>query len=190
MEVTMRVRSFASGMTLVLGLVFTTTLALAAGDMGERNRQPGKDSWLTAKTKIALFADDRVKGRQINVETSKGTVTLRGKVDSAEAKMAAEDIAKGIDGVQSVKNDLQVVAPGKRKVTSETDDAITTQVKRQFARDKRLKGADIDVKTNAGVVSLTGEVSDLNLSAEASGAAWRVPGVRSVRNDINIKERG
>jgi osmotically-inducible protein OsmY len=40
---------------------------------------------------------------------------LRGKVDSDEAKNAAEEIAKGIDGVKSVKNELQVVATSKRE---------------------------------------------------------------------------
>jgi|KBSSwiStaDraftv2_1062776.scaffolds.fasta_scaffold690985_3 hyperosmotically inducible protein len=47
------------------------------------------DSWLTAKTKIALFADERIKGGQISVETVKGAVSLHGKVDSEEAKAAA-----------------------------------------------------------------------------------------------------
>ena len=47
------------------------------------------DSWVTSKTKIALFADDRVKGSQVKVETIDGVVDLRGKVDSAEAKAAA-----------------------------------------------------------------------------------------------------
>ena len=51
------------------------------------------DSWLTAKTKIALYADERVKGGQISVETVRGTVMLRGKVDSAEAMTGAVSIA-------------------------------------------------------------------------------------------------
>ena len=36
------------------------------------------DSWLTAKTKIALLADSRVPGSSVNVETQKGMVYLRG----------------------------------------------------------------------------------------------------------------
>ena len=47
------------------------------------------DSWITSKAKIALFGDDRVKGTQVKVDTMKGVVTLRGKVDSDEAKSAA-----------------------------------------------------------------------------------------------------
>ena len=86
------------------------------------------DSWLTAKTKIALYSDERVKGRQISVETVKGTVMLRGKVDSDEARAAAASIAGGVEHVKAVKNDLQVVAVGDRKTTDISDKDITTQV--------------------------------------------------------------
>ena len=52
-----------------------------------------KDSWLTTKTKTKLFADRRVKGRKISVETHAGVVTLRGKVESVKEKNAVEQIA-------------------------------------------------------------------------------------------------
>ena len=147
------------------------------------------DSWLTAKTKIALAADGRVKGRQIDVETTKGVVMLRGKVDSDEAKQAAGDITKMLDGVKTVKNDLKVVAPSKREAVEEKDEAITARVKEQIAKDAHLKKADIAVQTNAGVVSLTGEVKDIMTSANASWTAWFVPGVKSVKNDLTVKEK-
>jgi hyperosmotically inducible protein len=150
---------------------------------------PVSDSWLTAKTKIALVGDGRVKGRQINVETKKAVVMLRGKVDSDEAKTAAEETAKGIDGVKSVKNELQVVPPAKREAVEEKDDAITERVKREINKDAKLKKADIDVKTNAGVVSLSGEVPDINTSAKASWTAWKVVGVKSVKNDLSLKNK-
>ena len=147
------------------------------------------DSWLTAKTKIALAADSRVKGRQIEVETTEGQVILRGKVDSDEAKRAAEGITTGLDGVKTVKNDLQVVAPSTRDAVEEKDEAITVRVKDHFAKDAHLKNAEIDVQTNAGVVSLTGEVRNLMTSANASWTARQVPGVNSVKNDLTVKEK-
>jgi hyperosmotically inducible protein len=49
-----------------------------------------------------------VKWSEINVETSQGLVMIRDKVDTDAAKQAAEGIAKGIDGVKTVKNDLTV----------------------------------------------------------------------------------
>ena len=50
-----------------------------------------------------------MKGRQISVETVKGAVTLRGKVDSNETKATAASIAQAVDGAKSVRNDLQVM---------------------------------------------------------------------------------
>jgi hyperosmotically inducible protein len=90
------------------------------------------DSWLTSKTKIALFADDRVKGRQVSVETQNGVVSLRGKVDSAEAKAAATEIAKGVEHVKSVRNELQVVAPAKQAAVKVRDEEMQGAVKKAF----------------------------------------------------------
>jgi hyperosmotically inducible protein len=145
------------------------------------------DSWITAKTKIALFADDRVAGRQVNVETRNGVVILNGKVDSTDAKAAAEQVARGIEGVRQVQSNLQVVAPEQRDRVDAKDDDITKRVQDQIARDARLRNADIDVATNAGVVRLSGDVESIALSATASELARRVPGVRAVQNEITVK---
>jgi len=45
-----------------------------------------KYGWITSKTKIALYANDRVSGNAINVDTENGAVTLRGKVASSDEK--------------------------------------------------------------------------------------------------------
>lgn len=140
------------------------------------------DSWLTAKTKIALFADERVKGRQVGVDTVKGAVTLRGKVDSNEAKAAAASLAEGIEGVRSVRNDLQVVAPANRKAVDVSDQDITRQVEGLLSKDRRL--TQVDVRTDRGVVSLTGDVPGIGASARASEIARTVPSVRSVKNEL------
>lgn len=172
---------------LVVGGVLITGSAYALGKADEKT--PMTDSWITAKAKIAMFADSRVKGSEINVETNQGAMMIRGKVDSDAAKQAAEGIAKGIDGVKTVKNDLQVVAPSKREATNDKDDAITARVNEQISKDAHLNKAGIHAQTNAGVVSLTGEVTDLMTSAEASWSAWQVPGVKSVKNDLTVKEK-
>jgi hyperosmotically inducible periplasmic protein len=145
------------------------------------------DSWITAKTKIALFADDRVAGRQVNVDTRNGVVILNGKVDSTDAKAAAEQVVRGIEGVRQVQNNLQVVAPEQRDRVDAKDDDITKRVQDQIARDARLRNANVDVATNAGVVRLSGDVETIALSATASELARRVPGVRAVQNEITVK---
>jgi hyperosmotically inducible protein len=158
-----------------------------ARDKGEDAKGVASDSWLTAKTKIALAADDRVKARQIDVETNNATVTLRGKVDSAEAKSAAEAVAKGVDGVKAVKNNLQVVPPAQREAVAANDKDITRVVKDRLAAETRLKNADIDVATDAGVVTLKGDAPTLSASARASEVARGVEGVRAVRNELTVK---
>ena len=83
------------------------------------------DVWLTAKTKIALFTDARVRGREINVESAQGVVILRGKVDSGEVKQVVEAIANGVYGIESVKNDLEVMPPYKPTASKDKQEAIT-----------------------------------------------------------------
>ena len=147
------------------------------------------DSWITSKTKIALFADERVKGREVSVDTMKGGVVhLRGKVDSTEAKAAAEEIAKGIEGVQSVKNDLQVVAPANRKMVEAKDEDIDKAVEKRLSRDTQLK--KVDVRVDAGVATLTGEVPSIMTSAKASEVARSVAGVKSVKNELTVRQAG
>ena len=77
----------------------------------DTDNMDSEDSRLTARIKIALFADDRIKARWVAVATSSGHVTLSGKVDSADARDAAEAIARAVSGVRTVQNDLQLLAP-------------------------------------------------------------------------------
>ena len=134
-------------------------------------------------------ADGRVKRREIEAKTTKGVVMLRGKVDSDVAKHAAGDITRLLDGVKTVKDDLEVVPPSTRDAVEEKDEAITARVKEHFAKDKYLKKADIAVRTNAGVVSPTGGVKDIATSSHASWTAWFVTGMKSVKNDLTVKEK-
>ena len=180
---------------LLAGFVAAAPLAASAADtMGQATDKPKSvtegaktavtDSWVTSKTKIALFADDRVKGSQVHVETVDGVVRLRGKVDSPEAKAAASTIAQGIEGAKSVNNNLQVVAPGNRKVVDTKDADIAKAVESRLNRDKELK--KVDVRADAGVVTLTGQVPTIVASAKASEVARGVDGVRSVNNQLTF----
>lgn len=178
--------------SLVVGTVSMAGSAFAAKS---DEKTPIADTWVTARAKIVLAADSRVKGSQVSVETEKGVVKLRGKVDNAEAKKVAKDIVKELDGVKRVDNELQVVKPSKRDSVSDSDEAITARIKDQIVQDAEimkstpLKDADITVVTNAGVVSLSGEVPDIVVSAQASWTAWQVQGVKSVRNDLVLKTK-
>jgi hyperosmotically inducible periplasmic protein len=177
----------------LVGAQSTTTETKAEQTKGKvsdtTNKMTGasKDAWLTAKTKIALYSDDRVSGSSINVDTQNGTVVLRGKVGSADEKRVAEEVTRSIDGVGTVKNELQVVSPSERKMVNAKDSDLKDSVQRQIKQDTRLKESDIEVRVDAGVVTLMGDVKDIGARARASEVARSVPGVRSVKNDLREK---
>lgn len=66
------------------------------------------DAAITTKVKAAILMDSSLKVMQINVETFKGEVQLSGFVDSAKNATKAAEVARGVKGVESVKNDLIV----------------------------------------------------------------------------------
>jgi len=66
------------------------------------------DSWITTKVKTAILNEPSLKVLQINVETYKGAVQLSGFVDSAASQAKAVEIARAVQGVTSVKNDMRL----------------------------------------------------------------------------------
>jgi osmotically-inducible protein OsmY len=128
------------------------------------------------------------------VDSKAGRVTLTGNVESAEAKAAATRLAQNTRGVVAVSN--QLVVDGKpgaaEKAKSAANDAgkviedawITTKVKSNYLYSSNVSGTDIDVTTNAGIVTLKGKVSSGAERALAVELAENTRGVKSV----NAKE--
>ena len=75
----------------------------------EKVSSTASNATLTTKVKTALASDVGMKTMtNIDVDSNNGVVTLKGRVDTADAKKKAGDIAKKVDGVKSVKNELKV----------------------------------------------------------------------------------
>jgi hyperosmotically inducible protein len=67
------------------------------------------------------------------------------------------------------------------------DDAtITAKVKAAFAEDKLVKGHDISVRTDHGVVDLTGTVNSKDESDRATALATKVRSVKAVHNNLSV----
>lgn len=88
----------------------SNTVRTEASNAATDVRNATNDAALTAKVKSVLLADAQVKGTSINVDSSAGTVTLSGSVASSSEKMRAEQLAQGVEGVSTVRNNLS--APG------------------------------------------------------------------------------
>ena len=93
--------------------LFITILIVGFAACASTSKQEGTgdyidDSVITTKIKSQLAADDFLKSFQISVESRKGIAQLSGFVDSQKAVDKAGQIARGVEGVKSVRNDLIV----------------------------------------------------------------------------------
>jgi hyperosmotically inducible protein len=66
------------------------------------------DGWITTKVKTSFVGEDALDDSDIDVDTNNGVVTLTGTVASEAGRARAVAIAKKIDGVKSVKDELRI----------------------------------------------------------------------------------
>ncbi len=94
--------------TLLMVLVLTAA-SFALSFAAQTDKGPLDDTAITSAVKAKLAKDVALKSiATIEVNATNGVVTLAGEVPSAKEKEAAETVAKSVDGVESVKNNLQV----------------------------------------------------------------------------------
>jgi osmotically-inducible protein OsmY len=138
------------------------------------------DAWIATHTKLALLADAATSGYELDAAAKDGAVTLSGKVDTDGAKTAAEAVARKVEGVASVSNQLQVAADAKRKEASLSDDKIKDAIGELIDRDAKLNEMALSVDCAAGVVAVEGTVDTNEQLLYAAQALRKVPGVKSV----------
>lgn len=163
------------------------------------------DATLTASVKTALMADDTVRGMDINVETEKGNVSLNGQVASQAQIDQAVKVARGVSGVRDVDNNLTIregataggtAAGSTATVTGDSatlgtaadDTAITARVKSKLLAESEISSLDISVETTNGVVQLTGDVTNPSQIQKAAQVASAAEGVKSVQNQLKVKQ--
>lgn len=172
------------------------------------------DAGITTNVKSKMAADDTVKAHEINVDTKNGVVTLTGDVDSPIAKERAVQIARTTDGVREVvdhltvteaaptgglydrdgvdrgtgnigDNDRQDRAEGRNEPIT-GDPGITSAVKAKLLADSMVSGLRIDVDTENGVVTLTGNVKSKAEADRAVMIARKTDGVTRVVNNLKV----
>jgi len=117
-----------------------------------------------------------------------GTVTLLGQVRTAVLKGDAENAVKGVEGVEHVDNQIQILPVGPN------DDRIRRDVARAIFNDSRLfqyaiqSVPPIHIIVNRGHVSLEGVVANQGDKDAAGLRANGVPGVFSVQNNLQVEK--
>lgn len=91
-----------------LALAFMIVTGCASTPKHESTGEYVDDSVLTAKVKAAILDEPTLSAAEINVETFKGVVQLSGFVSSHANMTKAVEIARGVSGVKSVKNDMEL----------------------------------------------------------------------------------
>jgi hyperosmotically inducible protein len=202
--------------------VFSVTMADAAQAPVKSAPTTLNDAWITTQIHAKFFADPDIKGRNIDVDTAGGVVTLSGEVHSAAEKTQALAKARATDGVTRVVDKL-TLTPGDRPVTAEVRDKaaaardkavadwpkrkeqaktaadrigkeisdtwITTKVQSMYFLDREVKGMDIDVTTNAGVVTLAGAVDSESARKKAIADAKSIEGVKQVVDKLVMRKK-
>jgi osmotically-inducible protein OsmY len=97
---------------ILVAAMAATTLALGAGCSVMRDQQSVgsyvDDSTITTRVKAKFAEDPTVSVMAISVETLRGTVQLSGFAKTSDERAMAERLARGVSGVQAVKNDIVV----------------------------------------------------------------------------------
>lgn len=107
MNLTRRFQS-AIAQSVLASTLLVSLAACAPTPTREGTGEYVDDSVITTKVKAAFAADPTVKAIQVKVETFKGTVQLSGFVDSRDSAQKAVELARGVKGVKSVKNDMVI----------------------------------------------------------------------------------
>jgi len=93
---------------LFLAITLASVVGCASTATKEGTGEYIDDSVITTKVKAAIFNEPSLKSAEINVETFKGVVQLSGFISSRADENKAVELARGVKGVTSVKNDMRL----------------------------------------------------------------------------------
>jgi hyperosmotically inducible protein len=151
------------------------------------------DLGLTTKVKSRLETERSINASQISVTTKKQVVTLSGPVDSPESKQRAVAMARKVDGVKDVVDDMTVstavaAMPASAAGTNSapSDSAITQAVEKNLRSEPATAIDQIQVQTEAGVVTLTGTVKSPEEKQHVIQIARGTEGVQRVEDKLSV----
>jgi osmotically-inducible protein OsmY len=183
----------------VAAALFASTCLMAVHTYGAETTGPIKDAWIDGKLEAVYALNRHLSAFAIDTSVTQGIVRLTGEVKSDIERDLAGELAKGIDGVVEVDNDLLVVtragdaavpaAAADRSFGVWIDDATTTaSVKTKLVGNPNTHGLQIDVDTRGDVVTLSGEVASADERALAEELARNTGDVKDVRNQLVVRK--
>lgn len=165
------------------------------------SKEAFKDGWIESKLETALALNKYLNALDIDINVDKNVATLGGAVHSDIEKELAENIALGIEGIDSVKNNLKITAKPTATTNTQTgttttrrsfsqyvnDVSTTAAIKTELLASKNVAGLQINVDTYNNVVTLTGNVDTGAQKDLAQAIASRQNEVKNVINKLDVK---
>jgi hyperosmotically inducible protein len=189
----MNTKSLVTTATSVLLGVFATMAGANESFTGA-----SRDAWIAGKIETVYALNRHLSPFSINTDVENGVAHLTGSVESDIDRDLAEELAKGIDGVTEVNNELMVDAqsksqagdaerPSSRGFGAWVDDVTTTAaVKSRLIANENIKGLSINVTTEQDVVTLSGRVTSDEQSDLAEEIASNTADVSDVKNNLVV----
>jgi len=163
------------------------------------------DGWLAFKVKSELLFHRNVSATDTKVDVRDGVVTLTGTARSESQKELTGELARDVEGVHSVNNELTIAPTGQgapvvesagaqnssgETVGQKIDDAsITAQVKGALLSHNSTSAVNTKVKTVDGVVTVSGVAKDSAEKDLVTKLVSDINGVRSVNNDMTVESQ-
>lgn len=146
--------------------------------------RPGRlpsNTELSARVRQALFRDPDIERYEIDVTSLNGRVYLAGTVNSLTEKTRAEQVASRVDGVVTVVNNLQTLAPRMPK----SDWEMKLDIERLLSQSPLLNSDTITVAVEDGMATLRGTVETLLAHRVAIAKAYE-GGAHGVRDRLQV----
>lgn len=158
-----------------------------------------RDAWLDGKLETALLFNEHLNSFAIDTEVKNGVAYLSGSVESDIDKDLAGEIAESIEGVTNVENKL-AVDKIKASTARDNDDrkdrsgfkqsvmnaTLTARVKSKLLVNENTGGMSIDVDSQDGVVTLSGDVKSDQEKDLAGQIAANTDGATTVNNRLIV----
>lgn len=162
------------------------------------SKEAFKDGWIESKLETALILNKYLNPFEIDIRVDNNVATLEGEVHSDIDKELAENIALGVEGIDSVTNKIKVVEKSSRSAAAKTtkgrsfaqyvDDASTTAaIKTELLASKNVAGLAINVDTYNNTVTLSGDVKTGAQKDLAQAIAAKQKDVKDVINKLQVK---
>ncbi|MBI2434788.1 MAG: BON domain-containing protein [Candidatus Hydrogenedentes bacterium] len=167
-----------------------------------------RDAALTARIETTYLLNKYLSPFSINTTTKNRHVTLEGTVEDKIEKELAERLARSVEGVEVVTNNLKIVPADQARPDQETakegtpatglrrmarpwtvkvdDETLRADVRSRLAYNTTVKNADIDVEVDGGSVELTGKVASEEDKQEVERLVRDVDGVKHVDNALSV----